>query len=199
MTEHILGVLASGDGSNFRAIDDAIRDGRIPNARIGVLLSDREDSGALQIARERSIPALYLGKIDNDRRNETIADVFQSCDVELGIGAGYLKLVGGAVLLAYPDEILNIHPAPLPTFGGPGMHGENAHRAVIEAGVKWSGPTVHIMDNAFDKGQILAHVQVPVYTGDTPEQLAKRLLPYEHNLFWRVIAQQLQRGQHPEG
>jgi folate-dependent phosphoribosylglycinamide formyltransferase PurN len=195
---HILGVLASGGGSNFMAIDDAIRDGCLPNARIGVVLSDKEDAGALDIARQREIPALFLGNVNNDQRNETIADAFQSHDVVMGVGAGYLKLVGSAVLSVYPNSVLNIHPAPLYRFGGKGMHGLLAHQAVIESRIPWSGPTVHIMDEVYDQGQILAHVQVPVLRGDTPQQLADRVLPYEHGLFWKVIAQQLERGLHPD-
>lgn len=195
MAEHLLGVLASGGGSNSRAIYNATRDGRLPNTRIAVVLSDNADAGVLELAKHREIPAYFLGsKITNEQRNQTIADAFRTRGVELGIGAGYLKLVGGAVLKAYPNEMLNIHPGPLPKFGGPGMHGEHVHQAVIDSGIKWSGPTVHIMNENYDEGQILAHVQVPVLEGDTAHALAERILPYEHNLYWRVIAQQLQRG-----
>ncbi len=193
----ILGVLASGSGSNFRAIDDAIQDGRLEHARIGVVLSDQFNAGALRIARERGIPADFLGNVrSNDKRNDRILRSFKAYGVELGLGAGYLQLVGKQVL-EYCD-VLNIHPAPLPKFGGKGLFGRNAHQAVLDAGVRWSGPTVHLMNEVFDDGQILAHTQVPVLAGDTPEALAARILPYEHNLYWRVVAQVMQRGDHPE-
>lgn len=204
--EYVLGILASGGGSNFMAIDDAIRDGRLPKAicngqppdvRVGVVLSDNPDAGALDIARERGIPAIYLGDVDNTQRNATIADAFQDAEVDMGIGAGYLKLVGRNVLEACEFDVLNMHPGPLYRFGGNGMHGLKVHRAVIEAGMKWSGPTVHVMDEIYDNGQILAHVQVPVRKGDTDKDLAKRVLPCEHDLFWRVIARQFKRGSHP--
>jgi phosphoribosylglycinamide formyltransferase 1 len=193
---HKLGVLASGAGSNFVAIDDAIRDGRLQNTQIAVVLSDREDAGALVVARERGIPAIFLGDVDNDRRNTMIYQTFYDSGVELGVGAGYLQLVGQKIL-EYCD-VLNIHPAPLPKFGGKGMFGKQAHQAVIDSGASWSGPTVHLMNEVFDEGQILAHVQVPVLTGDTAGDLAARILPYEHDLYWRVIARQLARGTHPE-
>ena len=198
MAERILGILASGGGSNFLAIHNAAKKNQLPFTRIGVVLSDNEDAGALQHARRLGIRAFYLGKLNNDQRNDMIADIFNTIGVELGIGAGYLKKVGGAVLRSYPNEILNIHPAPLPRFGGPGMHGENVHKAFIESGVAWSGPTVHIMNEEYDDGQILGHVQVPVKANDTPKSLAARVLPAEHNLYWRVIAQQLRRGDHLE-
>lgn len=198
LSQHILGVLASGSGTNFRAIDDAIRDGRLQNAKIGVLLSDKKDSGALKIAKSRGIPAIFLGAVDNDQRNKRISELFQKYGVELGVAAGYLKLVNATVLNLYPQSILNIHPGPLYDFGGNGMFGISVHQAVIKANLAWSGPTVHIMDEVYDQGRILAHVQVPVLDGDTAETLASRILPYEHDLYWRVIAQQLKRGSHPE-
>lgn len=194
----VLGVLASGGGSNFRAIDDAIRDGRLPDVKVGVLLSDNPQAGALEIAEERGIPAVYLGNVDKEQRDDTIVSAFREHNVDMGIGAGYLKLVGSRVLESCSFDMLNIHPAPLYRFGGKGMHGTAIHQAVIDAGLKWSGPTVHIMDEIYDNGQILAHVQVPVLKSDTAPDLAKRILPYEHDLFWRVIARQFERGPHPD-
>ncbi len=195
---YVLGVLASGDGSNFIAIHDAICDNRLPNARIGVVVSDNPAAGALTAAKERGIPAIYLDREDNTSRNLLIVKIFQDLKVDMGIGAGYLKLVGSNVLKACALDVLNIHPGPLYRFGGKGMHGHAVHQAVIDAGLKWSGPTVHVMDEIYDNGQILAHNQAPVYKDDKAEDLAARILPYEHDLYWRVIAQQLQRGAHPE-
>lgn len=195
--ELILGVLASGRGSNFCAIDDAISDGRLNNTQIGVVLSDNPDAGALDIARERGIPAFYLGDVDNEQRNEAIVEKFEGHGVNMGIGAGYMRQVGRNVLKACSFDVLNIHPAPLPRFGGKGMHGLLVHQAVLDSGVKWSGPTVHVMDEVYDHGQILAHTQVPVLKDDIASSLADRILPYEHALFWRVIARQHQRGAYP--
>lgn len=195
---HVLGVLVSGGGSNFRAIDEAIREDRIPNARIGALITDNPTAGAIKLAAERDIPAFILSNMSNQDRNAAIVDIFRDKGVVMGIGAGYLKLVGGEVINSCPLGVLNIHPAPLPRFGGKGMHGLNVHKAVIDSGVRWSGPTVHLMDEAFDRGQILAHRPVPVQRGDTPKKLAARILPVEHALYPQVIAQQLAIGPHPE-
>jgi formyltetrahydrofolate-dependent phosphoribosylglycinamide formyltransferase len=196
--EHVLGILASGGGSNFVAIHDAIEDGRLPNTMIAVVISDKEDAGALDKARERVIPALWTGDIKGAERDHFIADRFQRYGVEFGIGAGWLTMVGKELLDLYPVSFLNIHPAPLPRFGGKGMHGKLAHQAVLESGVKWSGPTVHLMNENYDEGQILGHTQVPVLGGDTVSTLAKRVLEAEHDLFWRIIAKQIERGPHPE-
>ena len=193
--ETIIGVLVSGSGSNFRAIDDAIRGGRLENASVGVVLSDNPNAGGLKIAEKRGIPNMYLGDVTSVERNECIAEAFHDHKVDFGIAAGYLKFLGGSALRY---EIMNIHPGPLPSFGGKGMYGRNVHEAVIAAGVKWSGPTVHLVDEIYDHGQILAHRQVPVLENDTWQELASRVLVQEHDLYWRVIAQQIARGSHPQ-
>lgn len=107
--------------------------------------------------------------------------------VELVVLAGYLKLVPAAVVAAYRGRIINIHPALLPDFGGPGMYGERVHRAVLASGARWSGATVHLVDEEFDRGAILAQVQVPVLADDTPATLAARVLDGEHRLLPRVV------------
>jgi phosphoribosylglycinamide formyltransferase-1 len=196
--QYTLGILASGRGSNFEAIERKISQGELPEARVGVVLSDKEDAGVLRTADEKDIPAYYLSAEDNDQRNAVIVEIFEDFGVDMGVGAGYLKLVGANVLQACRLGVINIHPAPLPEFGGKGMVAPYVHQAVIDSGAEWSGPTVHLMDEEFDHGRILAHIQVPVLKGDTVEKLAARILPQEHDLYWRVIRQQLQRGPHPE-
>ena len=91
------------------------------------------------------------------------------------------------VLSAFPDRVVNIHPGPLPRFGGPGMYGPHVHRAVLDAGVPASGPTVHLVSARYDEGPVLAHRPVPVLPDDTPKTLAERVLTAEHDLYWRAI------------
>ena len=111
-------------------------------------------------------------------------------EVDMVVLAGYLRRVDPRVVTAYNGRAINIHPAPLPRFGGKGMYGEHVHRAVLEAGVPLSGPTVHRVTPEYDEGEILAHQPVPVVPGDTPQSLAARVLVAEHQLLWRVVRDQ---------
>jgi len=114
--------------------------------------------------------------------------------VDLIVLAGYLKLVPPAVIAAYRDRIINIHPALLPSFGGPGMYGLRVHQAVLASGVKVSGCTVHLVDEEYDRGPILAQSRVPVLPGDTAETLAARVLEAEHRLLPAVVRAAAEAG-----
>ncbi|MCA9687785.1 MAG: phosphoribosylglycinamide formyltransferase, partial [Myxococcales bacterium] len=119
-----------------------------------------------------------------------ILELLREHRVDVVVLAGWLALVGPRLLAAYPDRVINIHPGPLPAFGGKGMYGLRVHAAVLAAGVTHSGPTVHLVDARYDEGPILAHDPVPVEVGDTPQTLADRVLRAEHALYWRVIREQ---------
>ncbi len=181
-----LGVLASGRGSNLRALAAACDRGDLP-ARIALVVSNNSRAGALAFARERGIPARHIsGKTDPDEAG-ALVQALRDAGVDVVALAGYMKLLPPAVLAAFPDRVVNIHPGPLPRFGGPGMYGPHVHRAVLDAGVPTSGPTVHRVSERYDEGPILAHRPVPVLPGDTPDTLAERVLAAEHDLYWRAI------------
>ncbi len=180
-----LGVLASHGGSNFQAILDAIEAGTLP-ARAGVVISNNSGAGALERARRAGVPALHLSGAthpDPAALDEAIAAALRQHGVELVVCAGYMRRVGARVLAAFPRRVVNIHPALLPRFGGRGMHGIHVHEAVLAAGVRETGVTVHLVDEIYDHGPILAQARVPVCEGDTPEGLQARVLKTEHRLY----------------
>ncbi|MGD2045099.1 MAG: phosphoribosylglycinamide formyltransferase [Gemmatimonadota bacterium] len=176
-------VFASGGGTNFQALLDHQRpDG---SWEIVLLLTDRPGVGALARAEEAGVPTAVVptrGR-DLDDVGRQMLVLLEEHAVDVILLAGYLKLVPPAVVTRYPGRILNIHPALLPAFGGKGMYGMNVHRAVIEAGEKESGATVHFVDEEYDRGAILGQRRVTVEPGDTPEDLAARVLAVEHRLY----------------
>ena len=181
----ILGFLASHGGSNMQAIIDGCKTGQI-NAVPAVVISNNSDSGAIIRAKKEGIPYYHISTITHPEpevHDRAIIQSFETHGVNLVILAGYMKKLGDAFIKHYHNRILNIHPALLPKFGGEGMYGLNVHRAVIAAGEKESGATVHIVNELYDRGRILAQRIVPVYTDDTPETLAARVLEQEHILY----------------
>ncbi len=184
-----IAILASGRGSNFEAIQRAIERGDLP-AKIILVISDHDDAGVLKRARRYNILAVGIEKEPKETRDQKILETVKQHKADVLALAGYNKLIGDPLISAYEDRIINIHPVPLPRFGGKGMHQEAAHQAVLDSAIPMSGPTVHLVNAEYDKGKILAHAEVPVKPGDTPEILAARVLPFEHDLYWRVIKSQ---------
>lgn len=183
-----LAVFASGGGSNLQALIDAHARGDLP-APVVLVISNRASAGALERARRHGIAAAHVGRDLADPEGRML-ELLREHEVDVIVLAGWLALIGPRLLEAYPERIINIHPGPLPRFGGKGMYGHHVHAAVLAAGVERSGPTVHLVDAHYDEGPVLAHVEVPVEPGDTPETLAARVLREEHALFWRVIRDQ---------
>jgi len=180
-----IGVFASGRGSNFQAILNAIHQGYLP-ARVSLLLSNKSDAGALEIARSNGIATAHLSQKQFPDEESYVAAVLAALkehDVHLIALAGYLKMIPTAVVRAYRDRILNIHPALLPWFGGAGMYGHHVHEAVLASGMKVSGATVHIVDEEYDHGPIVVQKTVPIEEHDTPETLAARVLTVEHEIY----------------
>jgi phosphoribosylglycinamide formyltransferase-1 len=180
-----IGVFASGRGSNFQAILDAIQQGVLP-ARVTLFVSNRSDAGAMEIAHSHSIPAVHLSQKQFSHESlfaAAMLDLLKRHDVQLIALAGYLKKVPTIVVRQYRDRILNIHPALLPSFGGPGMYGHVVHEAVLASGARLSGATVHIVDEEYDRGPIVLQKTVAVEAGDTPEILAARVLNVEHEIY----------------
>jgi len=180
-----IGVFASGRGSNFQAILNAIHQRVLP-ARVSLVLSNKSDAGALEIARAHHIPAIHLSQKqfpDELSYADALARLLKEHDVQLIALAGYLKKIPVAVVREYRNRILNIHPALLPSFGGHGMYGHFVHEAVIASGVKISGATVHLVDEEYDRGPIVLQKTVAVDERDTPESLAAKVLAVEHEIF----------------
>lgn len=181
-----LGVLVSGRGSNLRALLDAYARGDLP-APVAVVISNRADAGGLELARSRGIATAQISAKTHEDPGAALLGCLYQHEVDVVVLAGYLRRLDPRVVSAYAGRAINIHPAPLPRFGGAGMYGERVHRAVLEAGVPLSGPTVHRVTSEYDEGEVLAHQPVPVLPGDDPATLAARVLKAEHELLWRVV------------
>lgn len=186
-----LGFLASHNGSNMQAIIAACKAGRLQATPV-LVISNNAASGALQRAAREAIPHYHLSAKTHpspDALERAILDVLLSHQVEIVILAGYMKKLGSQVLARFAGAILNIHPALLPKFGGPGMYGAHVHEAVLAAGETESGASVHLVDEGYDSGPVIAQARVPVLPGDTPQTLAARVLQAEHELFPAVLQQ----------
>ena len=179
-------VLVSGGGTNLQALLDALHDS--PLARVARVISSRADAGALARARRASVPTAVLR--DPSDPAELLAALG---DAQLVVLAGYLKLVPAPVVSRFRGRMINIHPALLPDFGGPGMYGQHVHEAVLASGATESGATVHLVDEAFDGGKIIAQEKVRIEPGDTPDTLAARVLEAEHRLLTRVVLELARR------
>ena len=184
-----IGVLASHGGTNLQAIIDACADGSL-DAEIRVVISNNSRSLAFQRARRANIPTAHLSAVthpDPAHLDAAIARILSAHGVQLIALAGYMKKLGPRTLSRYRNRVLNVHPALLPKFGGRGMYGERVHAAVIATGERVSGVSVHLVDEEYDRGPVIAQSQVPVLPGDTPETLAARVLEREHTLYPQTI------------
>lgn len=193
-------VFASGGGSNFQALLDH----QSPNTpwTVRLLVTDRPAIGAIERAEKVGVPVRVIptkGRASHEVAEDTLAALGEH-GVDVIFLAGYLKLIPREVVAAYPKRMLNIHPALLPSFGGMGMYGMNVHRAVLESSARLSGPTVHFVDEEYDRGRIVGQWPVPVHVGDTPEALAARVLEAEHRLYPAVadhVCRALAEGREP--
>ncbi|HLY30921.1 MAG TPA: phosphoribosylglycinamide formyltransferase [Ktedonobacterales bacterium] len=184
----IIGVLVSGRGSNLEAILRAIEAGTL-HARVGLVISSRADAPALDIAARSCVPTCVIAPKAYASRAEggqAIIAALREADVEYVVLAGYKPILDGAVIRAYPDHIVNVHPSLLPAFAG-GM-APRPQTEALEAGVKISGCTVHFVTEAVDAGPIIAQAAVPVYDDDTVESLSARILEQEHRLLPETLA-----------
>jgi len=184
-----LGFLASHGGSNMQSIIDACKSGRL-NAKPCCVISNNSESKALERAAKEGIPNYHISAIkfpDQKELDKEIIKRFTENDVDTVVLAGYMKKLGQSVINKFRGRILNIHPALLPKYGGKGMFGIRVHEAVLIAKEKFSGPTVHLVDENYDKGRILGQKKVPVLPDDTIETLAERVLEQEHILYPEVL------------
>jgi phosphoribosylglycinamide formyltransferase-1 len=185
-----IGVLASGGGTNLQAIIDACETGEIPG-RVVVVISNNSGAKALERARHHGIDAVHLSNYhypDDVELDKAIVKELKDRNVDVVCLAGYMKKRGPFFVRAFPNRILNIHPALLPRHGGKGMYGAKVHEAVLAAGDKVSGVTIHLVDELYDHGPTVAQLEVPVLPGDTPDTLAARVLDVEHKIYSDVLA-----------
>lgn len=184
-----LAVFASGAGSNLQAILDAIEDGSLA-AEPALVVSDRPTAGALERAARAGVDQAVVEPSHFDDPEEYGAALLASLEehgVDFVALAGFLRMVPANVIAAYRNRMVNVHPALLPAFGGKGLYGRRVHEAVLEAGVRWTGATVHLVDEHYDTGPIVLQEPVPVRQDDTPESLARRVLEMEHRLYPRAL------------
>ncbi len=179
-----LGILLSGRGSNFVAIADSIAAGRIPNARIGIVISNRADAPGLETARQRGLKALVISSTGKPREehDREVAAALQDSKVDLVCLAGYMRLLSPWFVQQFPARILNIHPSLLPAF--PGLE---AQQQAFAYGVRVSGCTVHFVDEELDHGAIIVQKTVPVLDSDDERTLAARILEQEHIAYTEAI------------
>ena len=185
MTKLQLGFLASHGGSNVQAIIDACRAGEL-RAEPRVVISNNSGSEVLRRAAREGVPGFHLSTRTHPKPEDldaAIEGLLVDHGVDLVVLGGYMKKLGPGVLGRYRGRVLNVHPALLPAYGGQGMYGERVHAAVLAAGERVTGVTVHLVDDEYDQGPILAQAEVPVLEGDTVESLRERVLRREHRLY----------------
>ena len=184
MSKHILGILCSGRGSNMQSIMAAIESGQI-KAEIGIVLTDKPEARALQVASEAGIKSICVNRkacSTQQEFEEKLVAELKAANVTLVVLAGFMRILSPYFVEAYRHRILNIHPSLLPSFGG-----AHAHRDVLAYGTKVSGCTIHFVDEGMDHGPIILQDTVPVLDDDTEDTLAARVLTKEHILYPKAI------------
>jgi phosphoribosylglycinamide formyltransferase-1 len=182
-----LGFLASGNGSSARAIVAAIAAGEL-DAAPRLMVSNNKSAAALAFAAEAGVPSLCIAtQADPEAADARLAEALASHGVELVVLSGYLRQLGPKTLNRYAGRILNIHPGPLPQFGGHGMYGRRVHEAVIAAGVAESGICIHLVDEEYDRGPVIARRSAPVLDSDTAETLEARVTSLEPQFYVETL------------
>ncbi len=195
MTKRI-GVLLSGRGSNFEALAESVATDRIPDAEIAIVISNREGAPGVERARARGIEARVIPSkgLEREAYDKLVVAALREKQVDLVCLAGFMRLLSPFFVAAFRNHILNIHPSLLPAF--PGLE---AQRQALEYGVKWSGCTVHLVDENLDAGPIVVQSPVEVLDGDTPETLAARILKEEHRIYSDAVRMVLEGRFHIDG
>lgn len=160
----------------MQAVIDNINDGNL-NANINLVVSDNKDAYALERAKQNNIPTYVIKNKTTEEIDIELSNLLKNYDIDLIVLVGYLKLIGKRLINSY--TIINTHPSLLPKFGGKGMYGMNVHRAVVEAKEKYSGPTVHFVNDKYDDGNIIAQTKVELSPDETPESLSKKVQAVE--------------------
>ena len=179
-----MGVLLSGRGSNFDALAESVAAGRIPNAEIAIVISNREGAPGIELAKARGIAARVIPSkgLERETYDRQVAAVLDEYKVDLICLAGYMRLLSPYFVAKFPNRILNIHPSLLPSF--PGLESQ---RQALEYGVKFAGCTVHFVDENLDAGPIILQAVVAVQDGDTEQSLSVRILKEEHRIYSEAV------------
>lgn len=183
-----IAIFASGRGSNLKSIIEAIKSGEL-NAEIVFVLSNNSNSGALAIAKENNIEAIHLSEkvYPGESYIASLIELLNKYKPDFIILAGYMKKIPEEVINLYPKNIINIHPALLPKYGGEGMYGMNVHNAVFNNGEKESGITIHYVNANYDEGEIIYQEKIDISDCNNPEEIAEKVLKLEHNLYPKII------------
>ncbi len=184
-----IAVFISGNGTNLQALIDATKSGKL-DAEICLVVSSKEEAYGLERAKKEKIEAIVYNtkNFDNqEKADEYLLGVMKKHEIEFIALSGYLKMISVTIINNYKDKIVNIHPALLPKYGGKGMYGKLVHDAVIKNREEESGATVHLVNEVYDEGKILAQEKVPVFPEDLPEELAARVLKIEHELYPKTL------------
>ncbi len=184
-----IAVLISGSGTNLQTLIDETEKGNI-NARIKLVIANRKNAYGLERAKRHSITTACFRAKDYPSANDfdkAILSALKKSDIDLVVLAGYLSILTPTFIATYPNRIINIHPALIPSFCGKGYYGLKVHQAAIDYGVKLSGATVHFVDSGTDTGPVIMQESVPVFPDDTPEILQKRVLKVEHRLLPKTV------------
>lgn len=192
-----IAVLVSGNGTNLQAVIDYIKRKDV-EASVKIVISDRPGAYALERAAREGIDHQIINrKVHKKGLSNQILEQVKDCD--LIVLAGFLSILTGDILKVFEKRIINVHPSLIPAFCGPAMYGRKVHEAALEKGVKISGCTVHIVDEGTDTGPILVQKAVPVLEGDTPDTLAQRILPFEHQALCEAIEMFVESDQEAPG
>ncbi len=185
-----IAIFASGSGTNAENISKYFADSK--QHKVVVVLSNKKDAYVLERAENMNIPAIYFSKEKLSDKN-TMLGLMQEHKVDLIVLAGYLKLIPEFLIEAFPNKLVNIHPALLPKFGGKGMYGMNVHKAVVEQKEKESGISIHYVNAKYDEGQIIAQYKFDVDPKDTPDDVASKIHVLEMKYFPKVIEEVLEK------
>lgn len=188
MSKLRIAIFASGKGSNADKICQFFTDHQ--SIEVGLIVSNKSDAGVSKVAEQHQIPFLY---IENKAlpEGDTLLDILTEYQIDFIALAGFLRKIPESMIDRFEHKIVNIHPALLPKFGGKGMYGHHVHKAVIDAGDKESGITIHLVNKEYDKGRILFQAQCKVLPNDGPEDLARSIHVLEHEYYPRIIEQYL--------
>ena len=182
-----IAVFASGRGSNFEAVYFLIKSGEI-KANVSCLISNNTNAPVLDFAKNNGIE-IYTIDVKSNAYSEQLLEILSKQKIQLIVLAGYMKLIPENVVERFPNKIINIHPALLPSFGGKGCYGMNVHKKVLKSGVKFTGATVHFVNQNYDEGQIIAQEVVSISPEDSAEDIATKVLKIEHKLLPQVVKQ----------
>lgn len=184
-----IGVLASTKGTDLQAIIDEIKSGTLPGVEIAIVLSNKKNAYALERARLQEVKAFFVDPEGKTREeyDAELARILKEYSVDLICLIGYMRVLSPDFVRQFPRRIINVHPALMPKFSGPGFYGKNVHQAVLEAGEKETGCTIHFVDEEVDAGEIIAQERVKIEPGDTPETLKEKVQSLEKKLYPEVI------------